>query len=452
MAVTLYNYLTRKKEIFKPINNKQVGLYTCGPTVYDKVHIGNLRTYIFEDVLKRTLEYDGQKVRHVMNITDIDDKIIKRMQGENKTLEQVTKPYTELFHKDIEKLNIEKANHYPKATEHIQEMIKLIETLLDKDIAYKSEDGSVYFDISKFENYGSFALIKKDELKHGTRIKNDEYDKKNISDFVLWKSTTDSGPSWDAPFGKGRPGWHIECSAMSAKYLGETIDIHAGAVDLIFPHHQNEIAQSESATGKQFASYWIEGEHLLVNNQKMSKSLGNFYTLDDIEQKNFEPLAFRYLALNVHYRSKINFTWQGMESSQNGLGNLRQQIYLLGNDSGKINDKYKKEFSDKINEDLNTPQALAVLQKVLKSDMPNEDKLATVFDFDKVMGLRLNKKVEIPRRILILTKERERARQEKNWEKSDKIRIEIEKLGYKIEDSRGNNSPHVFPFNHKNPA
>ncbi len=388
MAIKLYNYLSKEKEEFQPLE-KVVGLYTCGPTVYDKVHIGNLRSYIFFDILKRVLEHNDLEVNHVMNITDVDDKIIKKISEKNKSLEEITTPIIKDFYNDLEKLNIKKATYFPKATKHIEEMIALISILLDKGFAYKSKDNSIYFDISKFKEYGKLSGLDKENLKHGARVKGDEYEKENVGDFVLWKPTTTNEPTWDAPFGKGRPGWHIECSAMSSKYLGKTFDIHAGGVDLLFPHHENEIAQSESANEKPFAKYWIEGGHLLVDNKKMSKSLGNFYTLEDIEEKNFSPLTFRYLMFNTHYRNKLNFTWESLESAQKGLDNLKRKIKNLEGEIGKINIEFKKEFIEKINNDLNIPQAMAVLQKLLKSDLPEKDKLATAIDFDKVLGLNL---------------------------------------------------------------
>ena len=284
MALELYNNLTHKKQQFRPLRDKRVGLYTCGPTVYNYAHIGNLRTYIFEDFLKRTLEYNGYKVKHVMNITDVEDKIIHESTKAKKSIFNFVKPYEKAFFEDLKKLNIEKAYKYPKATQHIKEMIKIIETLLKKGSAYRIKN-SVYFDIFKFKNYGRLSNLKKRKLRAGARVNADEYEKTEAEDFVLWKETKAGEPSWNAPFGKGRPGWHIECSAMSMKYLGETFDIHAGAVDLIFPHHENEIAQSEAATGKLFAKYFIEGEHLLVDGEKMSKSLDNIYTLRNIETK-----------------------------------------------------------------------------------------------------------------------------------------------------------------------
>src|SRR3990167_6437832 len=287
MALKFYNALTRKKQIFRPLHNKRVGLYTCGPTVYNYAHIGNWRTYVFEDVLKRTLKYNGCKVKHVMNITDVEDKIIRGAKKTGKEIYEFTEPYEKAFYTDLKKLNIEKAHRYPKAPAHIPEMIKIISALLKKGLAYKTA-GSGYFDISKFKKYGRLSGVKSRELKAGTRVDADEYTKEEAEDFVLWKKAEAGEPWWRAPFGEGRPGWHIECSAMSMKYLGKTFDIHAGAVDLIFPHHENEIAQSEGASGKKFVNYFIEGEHLLVDGKKMSKSLGNIFNLRDVESKGFD--------------------------------------------------------------------------------------------------------------------------------------------------------------------
>ncbi len=281
-SLKLYNTLSRKKQVFRPLRDKKVGLYACGPTVYDYAHIGNLRTYIFEDVLRRTLKHNGYRVKQVMNITDIDDKIIKRSQKEKKNIYKITKPLTKIFFGDLRKLNIEKAEVYPRATAHIKEIIKLIQILLKKGFAYHGKDKSIYFKISKFKKYGRLSGLKKRELKIGARIEADEYNKNQARDFVLWKAKKQGETFWPSPFGNGRPGWHIECSAMSMKYLGNTLDIHAGAVDLIFPHHENEIAQSEAATGKKFVNYWVEGEHLSVDGRRMAKSLNDCYTLRDL--------------------------------------------------------------------------------------------------------------------------------------------------------------------------
>ncbi len=446
MAVRFYNFLTRNKEIFKSLRSKQTGLYTCGPTVYNYAHIGNLRTYIFEDVLKRALEYNGYKVKQVMNITDVEDKIIRESKIAKKSIFDFVKPYEKAFFEDLKKLNIKKAYKYPKATRHIKEMIKIISALLKKGLAYKN-NSSIYFDISKFKPYGKLSGLKNRELKAGARIDADEYDKASAEDFVLWKTAKDGEPSWNAPFGAGRPGWHIECSAMSMKYLGETFDIHAGAVDLIFPHHENEIAQSEGATEKPFVKYFIEGEHLLVDGEKMSKSLGNIHTLRDIETKSFNPLAFRYLVLTAHYRSKLNFTWKSLEAAQNALNKLREIVAKIKNEQKQHSDilqnvrmlkkQFSEEFKKYVNDDMDMPRALALLWNIAKAEkLDAKTKYNLIIDFDKVFGLNLGKikNEKIPATVLKLAKEREKCRKEKNFKKADKLRKKIESLDWLIED------------------
>ncbi len=447
MAVKLYNFLSRKKETFKSLRPKQVGFYACGPTVYDYAHIGNLRTYIFEDILKRALEYNGYKVNLVVNITDVEDKIIRESAKAGKTISDFVKPYEKAFFEDLKKLNIKKAWKYPKATKHIKEMIKIIAMLLKKGLAYES-GGSIYFDISKFKPYGKLSGLNNRELKSSARVDSDEYDKTSAEDFVLWKASKDGEPSWDAPFGKGRPGWHIECSAMSMKYLGPTFDIHGGAVDLLFPHHENEIAQSEGATGKPFVKYFVEGEHLSVDGEKMSKSLGNIFNLRDLEAKNFDPLAFRYLALTAHYRSKLNFTWESLQAAQNALEKLREAIikiktsqkqhsYILEN-VRILEEHFSEEFKKYINDDMNMPRALALLWEIVKSEKLNpKTKYDLIIDFDKVLGLNLGKikSEKIPAVVLKLLKERETYRKEKNFTKSDELRKKIESLNWFIDDS-----------------
>ncbi|PJE73178.1 MAG: cysteine--tRNA ligase [Candidatus Tagabacteria bacterium CG10_big_fil_rev_8_21_14_0_10_40_13] len=444
MAIKFYNYLTRQKEPFNPIKKGRVGLYTCGPTVYDRVHLGNLRTFIFEDVLKKTLQLNGYRVKHVMNITDIDDKIIKKMKQEKKTLKQITLPYLKLFLQDIKKLNIERAAHFPKATENIKEMIKLIKVLLKKGMAYKGKDNSIYFDISKFQTYGALSELTKQNIRHGARIENDEYSKKNAGDFVLWKAFNSiqdkSLTAWNAAFGKGRPGWHIECSAMSMKYLGKTFDIHAGAVDLLFPHHENEIAQSEAATGQKFVNYWLEAEHLLVENQKMSKSLGNFYTLRDIEKRNINPLAFRYLALNSHYRSKLNFTWNAVQKAEESLKNLRslsfRKIIKREPRNAKKEKEYETKFIEALNNDLNTPRSLTTTWELARdAETPQTSKDKLIEKFDKVLKLGLKTDFRIPAEITKMAKNREKLRRENNYEKADQLRQKADNLGWIMEDT-----------------
>ena len=451
-VVKLYNTLSRKKELFKPLRKDRVGLYTCGPTVYNFAHIGNLRTYIFEDILRRTLEYAGYKVRHVMNITDVEDKIIRDANKAGKTIFEFVKPYERAFFQDLEKLNIEKAWKYPKATGEIPAMIKLVGTLLKKGVAYVA-DGSVYFDISKFKQYGKLSRVKKRELKAGARVDSDEYAKGEAEDFVLWKGKKDGEPSWDTPFGQGRPGWHIECSAMSMKYLGPTFDIHGGGVDLIFPHHENEIGQSEAATGKPFVRIFAEGEHLLVDGQKMSKSLGNVWTLRDIETKGVDPLAFRYLCLSAHYRSKLNFTWESLGGAKQSLERLYDFVRILKrrvavpspfSRRGKVRKgDYKRRFESAVNDDLNTSKALGAVWNLIKQFNKNpsgfnpKEVLKLLYDFDRMLGFRLKeiKEEKIPQEVLRLAEEREEYRKQKDWAKADEIRKKIAEAGYEMEDT-----------------
>ncbi len=449
----LYNTLSRRLTTFRPLKDKYVGLYTCGPTVYNYAHIGNLRTYIFEDILERALEWNGYRVKRVMNITDVEDKIIRDSKKAGKTIFEFTAPYEKAFYEDIKKLNIKPADVYPKATRHVEEMIALIEKLFKKGLAYKAE-GSVYFDISKFKKYGRLSGLKLRKLKAGARVDVDEYAKETAEDFVLWKAAKPGEPSWRAPFGDGRPGWHIECSAMSMKYLGPTLDIHAGGVDLIFPHHENEIAQSESATGKKFAKFFVEGEHLLVDGQKMAKSLGNTYTLRDIEAKRINPLAFRYLTLGAHYRQKLNFTWESLAAAENGLKNLYNRYSVIatarhsrgGKQSrkrllrGARNDKWRQKFTAALNDDLNTARAIAVAAAVLRDAKLNpREKVPLLNDFDKVLGLDIakaaGKTAKIPAKITELVRKREEFRRNKQFVQADRLRREIERLGYVVEDT-----------------
>ena len=336
-TICFFNTLTRRKEVFKQINSKEVGMYTCGPTVYDYAHIGNFRAFIFEDLLKRWLKYRGFIVRHVMNLTDVDDKTIKGSKTKGIDLGQYTEFYAKAFFEDVATLNIEPADHYPRATEHIPEMEALIQTLLVKCYAYKGEDKSIYFAINKFLDYGKLSKIQLQQLKTGARVKTDEYAKEEAQDFALWKAYTpeDGDVYWETSLGKGRPGWHIECSAMSMKYLGETFDIHCGGIDNMFPHHENEIAQSEAATGKPFVHYWLHNEHLQVDGKRMAKSLGNYYTLRDLQTKNCDPKAIRFLLLSTHYRQQFNFTFEGLEASKGAIERLINLMHRLQNANGK---------------------------------------------------------------------------------------------------------------------
>jgi cysteinyl-tRNA synthetase len=460
----IYNTLTKKKEEFKSKDGKLVKMYVCGPTVYDNAHIGNLRTYINVDLLRRWLEYSGYKVNEVMNITDIEDKIIKKAKEEKVLYKNVTQKYEKLFLEDLKKLNIELPEKMPHATddEVIKQIITIIQDLLDKGIAYKSDDGSVYFSVKKFKNYGNLSGIDLSGIEEGARVAQDEYEKENAQDFALWKTSKEGEPSWEALFGKGRPGWHIECSAMSTKYLGDTLDIHAGGVDLIFPHHENEIAQSESFTGKKFVNYWFHCEHLLVEGQKMSKSLGNIYTLDEMCQKyNVEALALRILVLTANYRERLNFTKESILAADITLERLHGDVELLlksqQNSSGiKINglsnliESTKRSFIEVMNDDISSSRAISsifsFLNKVNGQTNRNYEKNdATVIynlliEIDKVLGLGLNdvlsnKPIVLPAIVRVLVKKREQARQDKDWILSDKLRAEIQNLGFEVKDT-----------------
>ena len=443
MALKFYNTLTREKEIFTPINSPKVGFYSCGPTVYNYPHLGNYRAYIFADTLKRVLLYSGYKVKHIMNLTDIDDKTIRDSQKEGKTLKEFTEFYTEEFLKDNKALNILNPTKFTKASDYIDEMVKIIKKLLEKGLAYKSEDGSIYFDIKKFKNYGQLSHLTLENQKENAsgRIKTDEYEKENANDFALWKAwdEKDGNVFWKTELGKGRPGWHIECSAMSMKNLGEQIDLHTGGVDNIFPHHENEIAQSEGATGKQFVKYWMHNEWVLVDNKKMAKSFQNFYTLRDIIKREINPLAYRFWLLMANYRTRVNFVWEALEGAETALKRLfGLYLELGGSKIGEVHKEYQYKFKEYIEDDLDTPRALSLLWDVFKDEnISKADKKATILDFDKVFGLGFEKLKEekIPEEIKKLAEEREQARKNKNFKKSDELRKEINSLGYEIIDT-----------------
>ncbi len=457
MPLKLYNTLIRKKEIFKPIKDKIVNIYSCGPTTYDYAHIGNFRAYICSDILKRYLKYKGFKVKHVMNITDVDDKTIKGANQQKISLKDYTKKYEKAFFEDIEALNIDKADVFPKATEHLKEMIDLVKKLLKNGIAYKSEDGSVYYDISKFKDYGKLSHTKIKELKEGARVKQDSYEKESANDFALWKAyhEEDGNIFWQTEIGKGRPGWHIECSAMSMKYLGSHFDIHAGGVDLIFPHHENEIAQSEAFTGKKFVNYWFHNEHLLVDGRKMSKSLGNYYTLRDLLTKNYNPKAIRYLLLSTHYRQQLNFTEESVKAAENSIQRLNDFMIKLKEIKSRIDNKNietliqktKKEFEKAMDDDLNISIALSNVfefvketntlmmeNKIGKNDSKKIIKL--IDNLDKVLGVLEEKEEKLSQELKKLIDEREKARKEKDYEKADKIRQQLREKGIILEDTK----------------
>jgi cysteinyl-tRNA synthetase len=450
MSIRYFNTLIREKEEFRPIDDMRVGLYTCGPTVYDYAHIGNWRTYLFEDILRRHLEYRGFDVNHVMNITDVDDKTIRGAMSKGITLDEYTAPFIQAFFDDRDALNVEPAHEYPRATRHIGQMVAMIKVLLGKDIAYRTEDGSIYFDITKFPGYGKLSHFRIDELKAGARVKSDEYEKAQVSDFALWKAwdEADGCVFWETELGKGRPGWHIECSAMSSEYLGQPFDIHTGGVDNIFPHHENEIAQSEAATGRKFVNYWMHSEHLLVDGRKMSKSLGNFYTLRDVIARGYDAMAFRYLVLGAHYKSKLNFTWQAMETAKTTLENLYEFMGRLDKESPSGLDKAVERatiaFGEALDDDLNTPVALAAMFSLIKEVNVHGKGGREVFDamaaFDRVLGLRLAERAEpaeaeIPAKIQALLAERDNARKNRDFATSDRIRDELSAAGYVIEDT-----------------
>lgn len=440
-----YNTLSKKKEIFKPIQNKRVGMYNCGPTVYDYAHLGNLRAFVFVDILRRTLEWNGYTVKQVMNITDVghlvtdtdegEDKMTKGLKREGKpvTLEamhELADTYIQAFKNDLSLLNIETPTELPRASDHIAEQINLIKTLADKGFTYTTDDG-VYFDTTKAKKYGAFGDLTKQET---ARIERNTQ-KKNYRDFALWKYSDALG--WDSPWGMGFPGWHIECSAMSMKYLGETFDIHTGGIEHIPIHHTNEIAQSESATGKPLAHYWLHNEHLLVNGGKMAKAEGTGITLQDLIDKGYDPLSYRYLLLGSHYRTPANFTWQALDAASTALKKLHDRIAELdGHD--KPHEIYVQKFTTAINDDLNTPEGLAVLWNLLKdSDVSDAQKKATALACDTVFGLNLQKAktIEIPRAVQKLVDEREVARKEDDWQAADTLREKIKKLGYNVRDT-----------------
>ncbi len=453
MILHLYNTYSKEKEAFHSINKGKVGLYTCGPTVYDFAHIGNFRTFIFEDLLKRWLFHLGYQVYHVMNITDIDDKTIQRSNHERINIKILTNRYTSFFMDDLKWLKIIPADLFPRATDYIPKMIEIIQSLIDKRIAYVEKDGSVYFDISSFGEYGNLANIHSSKQKQSERINSDEYDKESPQDFALWKrwKKEDGDAVWDAPWGKGRPGWHIECSAMSIDTLGDHFDIHCGGVDNMFPHHENEIAQSVSYTGKKFVNYWMHSEFLLVDGRKMSKSLNNFYTLQDLKMKNFTAESIRYQLLSGHYRTKISFSINKKHEGDKIVQRITEFYSLLsskieGKTPDKVLPKIYTEFRSLMNDDLNTPRALAVFLewmkprlKKIKDNSMTTDQISSSWNFlnvfNSVFDLINLTSTDVPGKIKELLKSREEARLKKDWILSDQIRVMIKKEGWIVEDT-----------------
>jgi cysteinyl-tRNA synthetase len=456
--IHFFNTLARKKERFIPIENGKVKMYTCGLTVYDFGHIGNFRAFIFEDLLRRWLEYRGFKVTQVMNMTDVDDRTIKASRRQESSLDEITERYIEAFFEDVATLNLEKAEHYPRATEHIPEMVALIRKLMEKGYAYRGEDSSIYYDISKFKDYGKLSKIRVQDLKPGARVKVDEYAKEEAQDFALWKAWDegDGDIFWETEIGKGRPGWHIECSAMSMKYLGETLDIHCGGVDNMFPHHENEIAQSEAATSKKFVNYWLHCEHLLVEGRKMAKRLGNYYTVRDLIAKGYDPKAIRYLLIATHYRQQLNFTFEGLEAARSAVDRLLNFVYRLvdvngkgyGEELYKLIDHVQKSFEEAMDDDLNVSVALASLFDFVRevNNLLDDNKLSKdesqkiyrlMLSFDRVLGVigEIKKEEKLPREAEELIRQREEARKAKDWKKADKIREQLKAMGILIEDT-----------------
>ena len=463
MRLFLYNTLTRSKDEFKPLKKGKVGLYTCGPTVYDYPHIGNLRAYLFEDVLKRVLKYNGYKVKHVMNITDVghltddadqgEDKLEKGSRREGKSVWDIAKFYTKVFKDNLAELNIIEPNTWCKATDYIKEQIKFAKVLQKKGFTYLTSDG-LYFDTSKYQGYADLARLNLAGQQEGARVEVN-VEKINPTDFALWKFSYPNGRSfdpaqddsasrrqmeWKSPWGMGFPGWHLECSTMSVKELGEELDIHCGGIDHVPVHHTNERAQNWGLTGKETVKYWLHSEFLLVDGGKMGKSLGNLMTLKQIKESGFSPTAFRYFALQAHYRSKLNFTLEALAAAQTGLNNLLKEIAVLDKPRGSFIE-FEKKFEVAINDDLNTPEALAVLQALLKSALPSSAKRAAIIKFDKVLGLGLNiYKVEkkLSPAIQNLIDQRQEARKNKDYQKSDELRRQLEEKGIKIKDLQNN--------------
>jgi len=453
MALQFYNSYSRKKELFQPITEDEVGLYTCGPTVYDFSHIGNFRTFMFEDLLKRWLLHLGYNVKHIMNITDLDDKTIAKARNEKVELRVVTNRYADHFMEDLKWLKILPADKYPRATDSIKKMIDIIQVLLDKGFAYRESNGSIYFNIHSFPDYGKLTNLNIEDQQKTKRIVDDEYDKGSPQDFALWKAwkEEDVDAVWDAPWGRGRPGWHIECSAMSSETLGDHFDIHCGGVDNMFPHHENELAQSICSTGKKFVNYWLHSEFLLVDGGKMSKSLGNFYTINDLKKKGFSAESIRYQLLAGHYRTKISFSFNKKQESDKLVQRITDFHSLLKKnveDESKGNDLPDSyyEFSDAMNDDLNTPKALAVFLTWMKSEMKrltndemtiNEIKSAWNYlnVFNSVFSFIDEGEIILPDNVEELINLRNIARIKKDWNLSDSLRSQIKREGWLIEDT-----------------
>ena len=456
MDIYFYNTLTRKKEKFVPIDEKEIRIYSCGPTVYKDATIGNMRTNIFQDVLRKVLRYNGYKIKHAMNITDVghlvsdgdegEDKMVKSAREENKAPEEIANHYTKLFFDDLKNLNLETPEIICKATDHIQDMLKYVEKLVEKGYAYETST-AIYFDISKLDKYPVLSNLNLEDQKAGARVEVDP-EKKNPQDFALWiKAPENHLMKWDSPWGPSYPGWHIECSAMGQKYLGEQFDIHTGGIDLIPTHHENEIAQSKGYCGKIPAKYWLHGEYLLIDGGKMSKSLGNVYLIKDIIDKGYDPLVYKLFTYSSHYRNKLNFTWAGIEATSKSLERLKNgyKAHLDGTD--EIEDskiiEYEERFHKAINDDLNMPFSMGVVWEVVRNEKKSPKLAELLLKFDTILGLKIDEETkqdkvqdEIPEEILKLVEERNIARANKDWAKSDELRDKIQEKGFKVIDSK----------------
>jgi cysteinyl-tRNA synthetase len=456
MALKLYNTLTRQTEELVPLHDNEVRMYTCGPTVYHYVHIGNFRTFLFQDLLRRYLLYKGYVLKHVMNITDVEDKIIASAQREGVSIQEYTQRYETAFFEDMDSLRIQRPEFMPRATEHIEEMLELVEKLQGGSFAYTS-NGSTYYRIEKRQDYGKLSRLKVDDDDSPMPVEDDDQGKEHPNDFVLWKARKEGETYWDSPIGPGRPGWHLECSAMSMKYLGETFDLHCGGIDLVFPHHENEIAQSEAATGKPFVRHWVHGAHLIVEGQKMSKSLGNFFTLRDLVEQGCNPLALRYLLLSVHYRKQLNFTFDGVEQANSAIervNNFLQRIREIKNERNGETvllervTKARRDFERALDNDLNTSAALAAVFELVREGnlllergeigtAGRDEALSFFVDVNKLFDVfQIEDTALEDSEISALIDERKEARLRKDFERADEIRVQLEKRGVLLEDTK----------------
>jgi cysteinyl-tRNA synthetase len=457
MAFRIFNTMSRRKEELQPLDGKRVRMYTCGPTVYDYAHIGNFRAYMFEDLLRRYIKFCGFEVVQVQNLTDVDDKTIRAAIEGNVPLKEYTKKYIDAFFDDLAKLNIEPAEYYPAATDHIPDMIRLIETLMEKGYAYQSDDGSVYYSIDKFKEYGKLARLDREGMQSGARVEHDEYDKENAADFALWKAYVpeDGDVAWDSPWGRGRPGWHVECSAMSMKLLGESFDIHTGGVDNIFPHHEDEIAQSEAATDKPYSKYWMHCGYLIVDGRKMSKSLGNFYTLRQILDMGYTGREVRYELLAGHYRQSLNFAFKSLDANRAALKRLDEFLANIKEAAGSETvvgplppwaEETRSRFTAAMDDDMNISGAMAALfdtvhagnKAMAEQPLASSEALAVYNlwkDLDTVLGVLIPREETVPTEVADLLEARTAAREEKNWAESDRIREALADLGWAVKDT-----------------